>query len=295
MKNGKMIALDGRKVPVSRVKHWRLSPEGVNPRGREWQLLDAVKEAWERLDASHVGDWLGEGFSYGSYWVADSLDKAGYLGYLPKKFASIGKTGTKPDIHVAVLRESLTPDVFPYALHLTQGEVQTLLTFTFLRGWIEGLYMTDPEIFTWEPAFRQGGILDGNGEPRVFAHHCPDGEAGKGMTEADEKAFAVECVAGLFTEAGASVGPLYKGGYREFPNIVVRVGDDTFYHRVRLEREAGADLEEFAETARSHGAWASDMEVSLFCFDTDGREAVRGGSFAVKVKEGRAVAPGLAG
>lgn len=291
MNNRKNIVVDGRLVPVSQVKHWRLSPESVDPWGREWQLLDSVKEAWEQLDASRVEGMLGEKFTYGSHWVAESLDKAGYLHYLPGKFATIEKTGTKPEVRIAVLHESLTPGVFPFALHLTQGKVRTLLTFTFRGGRIDGLYMTDPELFTCEPTFRKGGILDENGEPRAFVHRCTEGDAGREMTEPEEREFAVECIAGLFEESGACVSKVYKGGDREFPNIVVRSGADTFYHRVEMERDAGQGVAEFGKTARGNGAWASVFDVSQYCFDTGGGRPVCGGTFAMKVMEGRSVPP----
>ena len=44
-------------------------------------------------------------------------------------------------------------------------------------------YMTDPQIFTFEPTLAKGAIVGDNGEPRVFCHECADVDKGKPMEE----------------------------------------------------------------------------------------------------------------
>ena len=59
------------------------------------------------------------------------MDLNGYRDYLPKKFDAIHNSNSRPRVDIAVLYEGLTPEVFPYALRLIQGDVTCLLTMRF--------------------------------------------------------------------------------------------------------------------------------------------------------------------
>ena len=299
MNENMMIEINGQKIPISKVKHWRFAPHEFVPfrsaqETAQWSAFLALRKAWDTLDASVIAPYLSNDFSYGSYWVkGQNLNLAGYLDYLPSKFDTIRRTGSKPQLALAVLYEGLAPQDFCYALEMTQGDVKTLLIVSFDGGQIQSLYMTDPQIFTYERTFAKGGILDENGEPRVFKHTCEANEAGKPMTLGQQVAFAVENIATLFNEAKADVPGVFKSAYKEFPNIITKTGDDTFYHRIDVSTPANdckisaAEIAEFSAAAKMHHAWPMVMLVSLFCSETNGGTPLCGGSFFLKVHEAR--------
>lgn len=298
--NEKMtIEINGQEIPVAKIKHWRYTPHDSVPyrserESAQWFAFEALWKAWDMLDASIIEPFLAPDFSYGSYWVKNqSMDRESYLEYLPGKFNTIKKTNSKPKLALAVLYEGLTPQDFCYALELTQGDVIGLLTISFQGGQIRSLYMTDPQIFTYERTFVKGGISDENGEPRVFKHRCDDDEIGKPMTIEQQIAFAIENVALLFNEAKANISGVFKSVYKEFPNIITTTGYDTFYHRIDISTPANdckiseAEIAEFAMSAKIHKAWPMIMPVSLFCCETNGGAPLCGGSFFIKVYEAR--------
>lgn len=294
-----IIEINGQEIPVAKIKHWSLVPHEFVPfrsamEAAQWSAFLALWKAWDRLDASIIEPFLSASFSYGSYWVKNqSMDRAEYLEYLPAKFNTIQNSNSKPNLALAVLYEGLTPQDFCYALEMTQGDVRTLLTVSFEGGRIRSLYMTDPQIFTYERTFAKGGIHDENGEPRVFKHRCETGENGKPMTHEQQIAFAVENVAVLFEEAKANISGVFKSGYKEFPNIITTTGCDTFYHRIDVLMPDNdfklpeIEVAEFCESAKIHGAWPMIMPVSLFCCETNGGTPLCGGSFFMKVYESR--------
>ncbi len=299
MNNNMLIDIGGQKVPVAKVKHCLFAPHSFVPFRSEletaqWAAFKALWEAWDTLDAALVSDWLSPGFTYGSYWVKNqTLNRADYLEYLPGKFKTIRASGSKPKLSMAVLYEGLAPQDFYYALEMTQGEVQTLLIVTFDGSMISSLYMTDPKIFTYERTFAKGGILDENGEPRLFHHSCAATDAGKPMSAEQRVAFAVESVATLLKEADAYVSGVFKSVFKEFPNIITTSGDDTFYHRIDVSipskdgSVSSSEIADYVAAAKLHKAWPMIMPVSLFCTETDGLEPICGGSFFLKIHEAR--------
>lgn len=301
MNNGMMIMINGQKVPVSKVKHWSFAPDRFVPNRsdaeiRQWSIFMGVKDAWERLDPGIFMKVLSPSFSYGSYWVrSGDLNRDRYQEYIKGKFDTIRRTNSGPKLEVVVLYEGLAPEQFCYALRMRQGEVTTLLTFRFDDQGLASLYMTDPQIFTFEPTFAKGGIVGADGEPRMFRHECAPGEAGQRMSRESCHAFAVECVAELFREAGAEIAGNFRSDCKEFPNIITKCGADTFYHRIDLAQPAGdhaphaGEFEEFVAAARQHGAWPMVMPVSLLCADADGSQPLSGGNFSIKCLESRRV------
>ena len=301
MNNDMMIMIDGQKIPVSKVKHWSFRHEDFIPNrsAREsqiWSYFMGVKDAWESLDPEVFMHILSPNFTYGSYWVVnDSLNRDRYQEYIKEKFKTIRNTNSGPKIKVVVLYEGLAPEQFCYALHLQQGNNSTLLTFKFDEYGLSSLYMTDPQIFTFEPTFAKGGIVGDNGEPRVFCHECADVDKGKPMSEKQLQAFVVECVATLFKEAGSNIVGSYKSPYKEFPNIITRCENDVFYHRIDVSmptndgKVSNEGKEEFISAARSHNAWPMVIPVSLYCSETNGSTPLCGGSFFIKSLESRRI------
>ncbi len=74
MNNDMLIEVDGRKIPVAKVKHWRFSPQDFVPFRSEletaqWTAFNAQRTAWQTLEVGPLADWLSHDFAYGSYWV----------------------------------------------------------------------------------------------------------------------------------------------------------------------------------------------------------------------------------
>ncbi len=301
MNNEKIIMINGAKVPVASVKHWQYVPQSIVPMRSEeetlrWMALEKIRRGWDQLDPDSILECLDESFTYGSYWVCQTnLDLSGYRNYLPKKFDTLRRNNSRPRVDIVVLYEGLAPSGFPYALRLIQRDVTALLTLGFRGVKVSSLYMTDPDIYTYEPTFAKGGITGPNGEPRVFRHACAESDKGRPMDETTLQEFAVECVAQLYREAGAEVVGVHKSGYKEFPNLVVKCGPDLYYHRIDItdrandEAVAREEREEFIATAKMHDAWPMALPVSLFCTDTSGGAAVCGGGFFMKVFESRSL------
>lgn len=301
MNNDKLIEINGMKIPISKVRHWRYRPEEFIPNRSEdeavmWSLLTQVKSGWDALDANRITSLLSDDFSYGSYWVkGQDMGIKAYRDYLPEKFETISRTGSRPQIDIVVLYEGLTPTDFPYALRLRQGNVSAILMLKFNGGKVSSLYMTDPEIFTYEPTFAKGGIVDENGEPRLFVHECDEKRAGCPMTKEEMQEFVVRCVSGLMREAGDELDGVYKSPYKEFPSIVTKCGCDVFYHRIDVANYdknsvvMESELQEFINTAKLHRAWPMVMPVSLMCATSASGASVCGGGFFMKVLESRRV------
>lgn len=299
MNNDLTIMIGGQEVPVGKVRHRLFTPEDFVPNRSEgemfqWGVLMGIKEAWERLDPSIFMHVLSPHFTYGSYWVHDgSLDRAAYQNYIRGKFDTIRKAGSAPSMDVVVLYEGLAPESFYYALRMRQGSVETLLTFEFDEHGLASLYMTDPQIFTFKPTFAKGGIVGGDGEPRLFKHGCAPDQKGKLMSAQQLQEFAVECVELLLRESGSRVERSFKSTYKEFPNIVTKSGPDTFYHRIDVSLPAegnpisGEEMDEFLAAAKVNNAWAMAMPIALFCTETNGTQPLCGGSFFMKAMESR--------
>lgn len=62
------------------------------------ELAEKYAEAWRMLDASIIGPYLADDFTYGSMWVFQTLDREGYLDYLKGKFEAIRTSGGKPEV-----------------------------------------------------------------------------------------------------------------------------------------------------------------------------------------------------
>lgn len=296
MNEDKVIVVDGRKVAVSAVRHWRYSAESIagTPADR-WDVLERLKAGWDNLDADLILGLLSDRFSYGSYWVNSSLDRTGYGEYLPEKFRTIRNSDTAPKTDIVVLYEGLAANQYPYALRLIQGSNTALLTVNFDDAGVSSLYMTDPDIYTYEPTFRKGGVMSADGEPMCFRHECESRDAGREMTVGELQDFAVNTVAGLFRVSNAEIVSVHRSAYKEFPNIITRSGCDVLYHRIDVEnhqREGVVCQEEasdYISTARKGNAIPLVMPVSFWCTDTDGGCAECGGSFFLKVQEARRI------
>ena len=279
MNNEKVIAVNGRNTPVANVRHWRLNPEDFLPMGRNgaspmWQLLMLIKQGWERLDANLVLSALDDEFSY---WddKGQRIDLEGYRDYLPISFDAIRRESALCQVDLVVIYESLYPSCFPYALRLVFKNAIRLLTIGFNRGKVSALIMSDPDIFTYEPTFAKGGIVQEEGLPRVFDHNCHETDRGRRMTDEEAQSYAVLIVTDLFKEARAEILEPNERSCGNIPCVITKCGPDVYYHWLSLSffnMKAGSHdpighsdemMREFCAEAQARGAWPMMMSVSF--------------------------------
>ncbi len=237
MNNEKLVRIGNELVPVAKIKHLTLDTQKDHPftskeSEERLNVLLKIKEAWETLDDTIFSKALSDNtFQYGSYWVSETMyGKRKYLDYIKGKFDSIRRTQSGPIIAIVLLKESIAPQEYTIALHLTQGTVETLLTFTFDGTEVTSMYMTDPDIFTYAPLYRSNrtpqdgdicGFLDPNGEPLLFKHHPLPEEEGKPLSRKQLFAFAIEQYAKVLLEQGHQVISINRHPVNVYPNIVI--------------------------------------------------------------------------
>lgn len=296
MKNDKLIMISGTKVPVSKIRHWSWNKDADQPSASSenearWEAFTAVFRAWRDLDPAafreHIAD---DGFEYGSYWVRDPmLGKKAYLDYITAKFTTIKTKGTAPSLAVVVIREALTPQTYCYAILFRQGDASSILQFTFKGTKISQMYMSDPDLFTYEPYVV--GVLDGNGEPRMF-RHSPDSpaRAGQVMTKDELVSFLTTIAATVFKEAGGNIVSVNHRDVPEYPNLVVAQGAvrlflkiDPFLPPSDRGSATPADFPGLAKVAADADAVPMILPVGVFCMDTNGEKPICGATFAAKI------------
>ena len=152
----KKLKIHGTDKTVSQLLHCRYDFCGEQNDSQNAQdkksLVMKVMQAWEKLDASVFQEVLAErGFAYASFWVHDIMEgKRAYCDYIEKKFASISRTNCAPKVSMVRLIEGIEVQKYPFALHMSQRNHSTLLTFDFNDARITGMYMTDPDIYAFE-------------------------------------------------------------------------------------------------------------------------------------------------
>jgi len=154
MKEDKKILVDGMLTDVAHVRHYSYDTNhGDSSRieldSRRMSVIRKVLDAWRRLDASVFSQVLHDDFRYDSHWVKETLDRSGCLKYIAEKFQTIARANSGPQEECVELTEGLLPIVYPYAIYMTQGTVQTLLLFTFVGDKISTLSITDPDLYTY--------------------------------------------------------------------------------------------------------------------------------------------------
>ncbi len=296
MKNNKLIMIDGVKVPVSKVRHWSWDKDADEPSASpeneaRWGAFTAVLRAWRDLDTAAFREHLSDDdYEYGSYWVRDPMvGKNAYLDYITKKFTTIKAQGKAPSLAVVVIRESLSPQTYCYAILFRQGNESSILQFSFKGTKISRMYMTDPDIFTYEPYVV--GVLDGNGEPRMFRHSpgSPERE-GQAMTKDELVSFLTTIAATVFKEAGCEIVSVNRRDVPEYPNLVIEQGAvrlflkiDPFLPPSSKGSAKPADFPELAEIAAQADAVPMLLPVGVFCMDTNGQTPICGATFAAKI------------
>lgn len=134
-------------------------------------------------------------------------------------------------------------------------------------------------------------MVDENGEPSIFVSECPNGKAGKEMSQADFFVFVVKSLAQIFASQGMTIKNTNSYLGADYPHFCMESRNGKLYYvfvnATIFPTEASASgtdkqFREFARIAHDHNAIPTIANVSAFCFDTEGAPAIYGGSFAFK-------------
>lgn len=135
-------------------------PKSSELNALRWKTLCAILGAWRALDPAPFRELLTENHEYGSYWVLARMHgRNTYCEYITGKFQAIreglSRGDTAPAASVVSIQMGITlqADHYRYALHIGQGDVETLLTFRFEKGGarIASMYMMAPDLYTFLP------------------------------------------------------------------------------------------------------------------------------------------------
>jgi hypothetical protein len=282
------------------VKKWQYNNENDNPfvsklNERRWEAFISVKKGWETLDAGEYLPRLDEKFEYGSYWVHEpnlKLDK--YKNYILGKFSTIKKTSSQPEISVVVLKEGLSPANYTYALFLHQetefSANESLLIFDFNKDKILNLYMTDPDIYSFE-SYRIG-ILDTNGEPRMFKHSTTEERIGEIMTDKELLTFGIKIAKIVLNESGKKVISINIANDESFPDIIYEDKNIRYYIIIIPFLPPANDIDisygerfTFSCFASVQNAYAIVLPIGFYCMDTFGTSPINGSTFAIKFND----------
>jgi hypothetical protein len=297
IKEEKEIKINGQKMFIKQVKKWLYNNEKDSPfvskiNEHRWEALLSVKKGWDTLNAEEFLPLLDENFKYGSYWVSEQdlrLDK--YKNYIVGKFNTIKKTSVKPEITLVVLKAGISQANYTYALLLNQktesGVNEALLVFNFNGDKINNLYMTDPDIYSFESY--KIGILDTNSEPRMFKHSSKKERIGKIMSIDELLAFGIEITNIIFNENEKNIILNNNPNEDNFPDIICNDNDTLFYIKIIPFLPPAKDIDisyeyrfRYFDIASEKKAYAVVLPVGFFCMDTLGSEPLNGSTFAIK-------------
>ena len=297
IKKEKEIRINGQKMLVKQVKEWQYNNKDDNPfvselNERRWKALLSIKKGWDTLDAEEFMTVLNEEFEYGSYWVHESnLNLNDYKNYIKGKFDTIKNTSVQPEISVVVLKAGISPVNYTYALLLNQkmesSVNEALLIFDFNENKISKLYMSDPDIYSFE-SYRIG-VLDTNDEPRIFKHSALKERVGKIMTTKELLAFSIEITISILNETGKKVSSINNANDKYFSDIVYEDIDIQYYIKLLPflppAQDADISLEDsfiFSCFASKRNAYAIALPIGFYCMETFGNNPLNGGTFAIK-------------
>jgi hypothetical protein len=297
VKGEKEIKINGKILLVKQVKKWQYNNESDNPfisklNERRWEAFLSVKKGWDTLDAGTFLPMLDENFEYGSYWVNEpNLKLAVYKDYITGKFNTIKKTSSQPEITVVVLKDGISPANYTYALFLHQetgsSVNESLLVFDFNGDKISNLYMTDPDIYSFE-SYRIG-ILDTNGEPRMFKHSAIKERTGEIMTDNELIVFGVEITNSILNESGKRVISINISDDKSFPDIIYEDKGMQYYVKLIPFFPPAKDIDisygerfTFSCFASIQNAYAVALPIGFYCIDTFGTSPLNGSTFAIK-------------
>lgn len=298
MNEDKVIKVNGKDVKVSQVKHWKFDkeldlPERSVINSERFNALEIVWRAWRELSVEGIEEALADNFQYSSYWVTnDTLNKERYLDYLKGKFKTIGETKAVPDVKIVVIREAIFPQNYAYALHITQRDVEALLTFAFNGNKISEMAMTDPDLFDFDlinmRAYFLTPVCEANQEPLLIENKSD--KAGEQMFREDFFAFAIEAVEFLMSRGDVEIVSTLKKEDTEYPNVVTHEKGEKVYYKVvpsvvfePIVRHPKG-LEDFLRFCEKQKARPVLVNIAMFCIDNAEGQPEYGGHFAMQVR-----------
>jgi hypothetical protein len=159
--------------------------------------------------------------------------------------------------------------------------------FDFKEDKISNLYMTDTDIYSFE-SYRIG-ILDTNGEPRMFKHSAEKERIGKIMTNKELLAFGLEITKSILNESGKKVISTNIVDDQSFPDIVYEDKGIQYYVKLFPFLPPAKDIDisygerfTFSCFASVQNAYAVVLPVGIYCIDTFGTSPLNGSTFAIK-------------
>jgi len=293
------IKINGQKILVKQVKKWQYN-KNDNPfvsklNEHRWEALLSVKKGWETLNAEEFLTLLDENFEYGSYWVNDpNLTLEKYKNYIEGKFKTIKMTSSQPEITVVVLKAGISSINYTYALHLNQKKENTvneaLLLFNFNEDKISNLYMTDPDIYSFQ-TYRIG-ILDTNNEPRMFKHSATEERIGKIMNAGELLGFGIKIINDLLNETGKKVISVNLVDDNYTPHIIYENNNVQYYIKLLPFLPPLEDIDISYEDrfkiscfVIGKNAYTFALPIGFYCMDTFGGNPINGSTFAIKIND----------
>ena len=296
----KEIKLNGQKLLVKQVKKWHFNNDNDNPfvsklNKNRWEALLSVKKGWDTLNLEEYITLLYKNFEYGSYWVNEpNLTLEKYKHYIVGKFETIKKSSTKPEISVIILMSGISPAKYTYALLLNQKTEtsvnEAILLFEFNEEKISNLYMTDPDIYSFQ-TYRIG-LLDDNGEPRIFKHSAFEGRNGEVMTTKELFVFAIEVVKQLLMEIDKEIVSINLENDKYTPNIIYKNDETNYCIKILPFLPPLQDMDIPYEDRFKLSCFITDknsysfaIPIGFYCIDTFGSNPINGSAFAIKIND----------
>lgn len=119
-----------------------LGQKTLTERKSHSELVEVLKEAWDKLDASILEPYISGTIHYESAWVFDMLTcKPEYMAYIRHKFASL-RHGT---LQIEICENELTGEK---AISIIQGSNHNLLVIRTADG-----YITEMKMCEYDPHF----------------------------------------------------------------------------------------------------------------------------------------------
>jgi len=296
----KEIKLNGQKLLVKQVKKWHFNNDNDNPfisniNKNRWEALLSVKKGWDTLNPEEYLTLLDKNYEYGSYWVSEpNLTLEKYKEYIVGKFETIKKSSTKPEISVIILMSGISPVKYTYALLLNQKTEtsvnESILLFDFNENKILNLYMTDPDIYSFQ-TYRIG-LLDDNGEPRMFKHSAIEGRIGEIMTNKELFEFGIKIVKQLLNEIDKEIVSINLEDDKYTPNIIYKDNETKYCIKILPFLPPLKDLDipyedrfKLSCFTAEKNSYSFALPIGFYCIDTFGNNPINGSTFAIKIND----------
>lgn len=105
-------------------------------------IVQAIVDAWNKLDTSIMEPYLADDLKYSSHWVFQTLEsKDEYLDYLNGKFERLRSIGETINANVETIEDKLVP-----IIKQSSSDVIVGLSITIKDGKVSEMYMMPPDL-----------------------------------------------------------------------------------------------------------------------------------------------------